>query len=155
MAGDRDRLEKLLGMLGSSFDGERANAGGFIQKMAEKRKQTVVEMVRDVLGVVERPKPRPQPQQDPYDDFWDQMARKQRESARTTNRNHPGRGLLGKLWEKRESEHLSDWDRDFIYDICDRYFGEDDLTRKQREQAERILRRVEKWERRKASEDIL
>lgn len=33
---DRDRLEKLLNMLGSPVDGEIANAGRMIQKMAER-----------------------------------------------------------------------------------------------------------------------
>jgi hypothetical protein len=33
---EKARLEKLLGMLGSSFDGERANAARLISGMAEK-----------------------------------------------------------------------------------------------------------------------
>ena len=42
---EKTRLEKLLGMLGSSFDGERANAARMISAMAEKQKLTVVELI--------------------------------------------------------------------------------------------------------------
>jgi hypothetical protein len=41
---DRVRLEKFLGMLGSSFDGERANAAGMIFKMALAQKITIAEL---------------------------------------------------------------------------------------------------------------
>ena len=42
---ERTRLEKLLGMLGSSFDGERANAARMIAAMAEAKKITINELI--------------------------------------------------------------------------------------------------------------
>jgi len=42
---ERTRLEKLLGMLGSSFDGERANAACMITDMAEAKKITINELI--------------------------------------------------------------------------------------------------------------
>ena len=53
---DKTRLSKLLGMLGSSFDGERANAAAMIQKMAEKYKLTITELVAASHGVASYPK---------------------------------------------------------------------------------------------------
>jgi hypothetical protein len=41
---DRALLEKFLGMLGSAFDGERANAAGMILKMAQSQRITIVEL---------------------------------------------------------------------------------------------------------------
>lgn len=59
---ENDRLEKLLGMLGSSFDGERANAARMISAMAEKQRLTVVDHIatgeeklgESMLSIVER-----------------------------------------------------------------------------------------------------
>ena len=42
---ERTRLEKLLEMLGSSFDGERANAARMITDMAEAKKITINELI--------------------------------------------------------------------------------------------------------------
>jgi hypothetical protein len=42
---EKTRLEKLLGMLGSSFDGERATAAAMIQRMAESKKITINELI--------------------------------------------------------------------------------------------------------------
>jgi len=47
---DRGRVEKLVGMLGSSFDGERANAAGMLQKMAEADKVSLLELLSRSLG---------------------------------------------------------------------------------------------------------
>jgi hypothetical protein len=43
---DRTRLEKLVGMLGSSFDGERLNALDMIQRMADAHKAPIHELLR-------------------------------------------------------------------------------------------------------------
>src|SRR6187402_916766 len=40
---DRERIKKLVGMLGSSFGGERDNAVRFIQKIAEDNKLSLNE----------------------------------------------------------------------------------------------------------------
>lgn len=44
---DRDKLEKLLNMLGSDFEGERANAGGMIKKMADRYNVTPAALCLD------------------------------------------------------------------------------------------------------------
>ena len=48
---DKSRLEKFLGMLGSQHDGERANAAGFISRLAVDRKLTIPDLIRKTLGV--------------------------------------------------------------------------------------------------------
>ena len=47
---DKDRLIKLIGMLGSAHAGERDNAAVFIQKMATANKMTVTELMTSVNG---------------------------------------------------------------------------------------------------------
>ena len=47
---DKDRLIKLIGMLGSAHAGERDNAAVFIQKMAAANKMTVTELMSQVGG---------------------------------------------------------------------------------------------------------
>jgi hypothetical protein len=42
---EKTKLEKLLGMFGSSFDGERANAARAIAAMAEKKRLTIIELI--------------------------------------------------------------------------------------------------------------
>jgi hypothetical protein len=41
---DRARVVKLLGMLTSEFDGERANAGAFLSKIALRYKLTIPQL---------------------------------------------------------------------------------------------------------------
>jgi hypothetical protein len=50
-AADRSRVEKLANMLASDFDGERANAGALLARMASERKVTVAEL----LGLAQGP----------------------------------------------------------------------------------------------------
>lgn len=47
---EKERLAALLGMLGSGFDGERANAALMIDKMAKARKLSIVELVKEWAG---------------------------------------------------------------------------------------------------------
>lgn len=42
---ERTRLQKLVGMLASDFDGERANAARMITRFASERKVTIVELL--------------------------------------------------------------------------------------------------------------
>ena len=42
---DRNRRDKLVGMLGSSFDGERLNALGLLQRMADNYKVPIHELL--------------------------------------------------------------------------------------------------------------
>ena len=65
---ERTRLEKLLGMLGSSFDGERANAARMIAAMAEAKKITINELIALAhLPASGQQQTKPSPQ----DDFTD------------------------------------------------------------------------------------
>lgn len=49
-ATERDRVEKLLGMLGSDQNGEQAAAATAILNVAKTRKQTIVELMRSVFA---------------------------------------------------------------------------------------------------------
>lgn len=54
----RDRLEKLLGMLGSEHDGERASAALKISDMARERQLMIVELIAIEFGSLKaKPKP--------------------------------------------------------------------------------------------------
>lgn len=47
---NRKRLEKILGMLGSDFEGERANAALLIARMAKEEGVTIVGLMVKVFG---------------------------------------------------------------------------------------------------------
>jgi hypothetical protein len=49
-AADRDRCDKLVGMLGPSFDGERLNAIGLLQRMADSYKVPIHELILGGTG---------------------------------------------------------------------------------------------------------
>lgn len=79
---ERKRLAKLAGMLGSQYDGEKLNALGMIQKLADAKKcrvdelllsgkETVREVVREVVRWRDRPQDKPEPEDD--DDWKAQM----------------------------------------------------------------------------------
>lgn len=50
-AKDREKLEKLLNMLGSDYEGERANAAGMIKKMADRYNVTPADLCLKTTGV--------------------------------------------------------------------------------------------------------
>ena len=47
---DRNRRDKLVGMLGSAFDGERLNALGLLQRMADAYRIPIHELLLDSGG---------------------------------------------------------------------------------------------------------
>jgi hypothetical protein len=51
---DRERVVKLLGMLTSDFDGERANASALISKLASKYKVTIPQLCALATGAPDR-----------------------------------------------------------------------------------------------------
>ena len=64
-------LEKLLGMLGSSFDGERTNAARRISAMAENKGLSIVELIYGARAQEQRGRQHQktaaeQPKDDPY-----------------------------------------------------------------------------------------
>jgi hypothetical protein len=136
---DKDRLEKLLGMLGSAFDGERANAASLIQKMADKHKMTINEMVTKVMSGGTAPPPPPhQPQQ-----AWSNV------NAAPKRHGQQG-GLLGNdllcgLEAALDTEALTDWERQFAIDVAGRYDRDYELSPKQITVIERIILKAARW----------
>jgi hypothetical protein len=124
---DRSRLEKLLGMLGSSFDGERANAARMIAAMAEKKGRTIVELIFGDAGP--------------------------RASARATPEAKPkprgqARSMLDRLAAVAADEEafefvLTEWELQFARDVAERYGADYELTEKQIVIVERILKKVD------------
>jgi hypothetical protein len=80
------KLRKFAGMLGSQFDGERLNALGFIQRMADAKKVRVDELLLARMVTVvksapqepprrEPPRQEPPRQEKPKSDYREQMKR--------------------------------------------------------------------------------
>lgn len=134
------RLEKLLGMLGSDFDGERANAALMISNMAKAAGKTIAEFViqggepqivyREKIVYRETPVYRYTP--DPPD-----MGDERFYEA--------GGTLLESLRNAlQHAIRLSQWEVDFATDMAHRYYSDDQLTKRQVQIAERIIRKVNK-----------
>jgi len=129
---EKTRLEKLLGMLGSSFDGERANAARMISAMAEKKNLTITELIYGASSV--RPqasyrtsKPRP---------------------AQTTADKPKSRTLLQSLSDIASTSDefeftLTEWECQFADDVSKRYSYDYELSEKQIVIAEKIIRKAE------------
>lgn len=113
---DRARLEKLLGMLGSDFEGERANAGLMIAKMAARLKLTIPEMC--VAPVSRAP-------------------RRRRERIKV-------RVLLDRLKEIAEIDfmYVGAWELEFAQDVSQKYDEDDELSEKQRKIIDRMIDKV-------------
>ena len=131
---EKTRLEKLLGMLGSSFDGERANAARMISAMAEKQGLTVVELIYGVRAQEHRgpqQKPRPkQPRDDPRAEVMsDAMLKVLAEIADDPERY----GFV-----------LTEWEFQFAVDVSAHYTRDYQLSAKQLAVAEKILRKVQR-----------
>jgi hypothetical protein len=128
---EKTRLEKLLGMLGSSFDGERANAARMIAAMAEKQKLTVVELVYGAStqhhgGQQQKPRPgQPQSDSGPQPDMLEALA---------------------KIAENRQRHELflTEWEFQFAVDVSARYSRDYELSVKQLAIVEKILRKAQR-----------
>lgn len=135
-AAERTRLEKLLGMLGSSFDGERANAARMIAAMAEAKKLSINELIAMMTqpspsssSRQQQSKPRPPPPPDDFSDIdkADDLLR-----------------MLKKIAEKPAlaSRVLTDWEIQFATDVSGRYAHDYELSEKQLVVTEKILRKA-------------
>jgi hypothetical protein len=129
-AAEKQRLAKLLGMLGSSFDGERANAARMISALAERHRLTIVEMV---LGAqqysrMEEP-PRPK-------------ARQEKAKSRSNPILTALRNIAAECddWEFT----LTEWECQFARDVSERYEADYQLSDKQMVICERIIKKVER-----------
>ena len=123
-------------MLGSSFDGERANAARMISAMAEKRRLTVVELIYGARAQQhqgrQQQKPRPEP---PKDDprakvvMPDTMLK-----------------ALAKIADnpQRYEFVLTGWEFQFAADVSARYLRDYELSAKQLAIVEKILRKAQR-----------
>ncbi len=132
--GDRNKVIKLLGMLTSDFDGERATAAAFIARMAAQYKITVPQLCCLAASLSEEPpKSTAPPPQDrrrhtssmPDDDFED-----------------VGCELLKELRAADGHPSLTSWEANFVQDVSQKYKSDEDLSPKQRAIVERICAKI-------------
>lgn len=127
------RLEKLLGMLGSSFDGERATAAAMIQRMAEAKKLTINELIAathmPASNQRQQSKPPPPP---PEPDFTD--IDKADDLLKMLRRIGEKPGIAARV--------LTPWEINFSTDVSARYNHDYDLSEKQLVIVEKILRKA-------------
>jgi hypothetical protein len=130
----KTRLEKLLGMLGSSFDGERANAARMISAMAEKQRLTVVELIFRALAQHQgRQEQKPKPEQ-PKDDPRAKVMSDTMLKALVKIADNP----------ERYEFVLTEWERQFAVDVSARYSRDYQLSEKQLAVVEKILRKAQR-----------
>jgi len=132
---EKTRLEKLLGMLGSSFDGERATAASMIQRMAEAKKMTINELIAQAhmtaAGARQQQKP-PPPQPPPEPDFTD--IDKADDLLKMLQRIADNQAVAARV--------LTPWELNFSADVAARYSHDYDLSEKQLVIVEKILRKA-------------
>ncbi len=130
---EKTRLEKLLGMLGSSFDGERANAARMIAAMAEGKKVTITELIamahQGAPSGRQQQQPKPPPPQDDFTDInqADDLLRKLKKIA--------DKPMLA-------ARVLTPWEVQFATDVAGRYAHDYELSEKQLTITEKILRKA-------------
>lgn len=141
---------KLLGMLGSDFEGERANAAAMIAKLAKAEGKTIADLVmtggetiiyRD--RIVEKTVYRDRPAEKTPDDLRNYRPEHKRKKA---SRYDAAGALAGLRWARDFEEHLSGWEMDFIEDILRKTQSDYDLTYQQVAAAWRIINKVRKIE---------
>jgi hypothetical protein len=141
---EKARLEKLLGMLGSSFDGERANAARMIAQMAEKKKLTITELIYGSQRQQsarppweEKPQPKPQPKP--------QTKAKTKPAWGASSNSQTMLSALKDIAANSDSFEfvLTAWECQFAADVSNRYAYDYELSEKQIVIVEKILRKVE------------
>jgi hypothetical protein len=161
---DRDKLAKIVGMLGSAHEGERANAGAFVDAMAKRYKLSVVDLLATALA----PEAPPPPPQNPYQNATGNaqgfhnaysQANAYRGSYDGLNAQNPhmrwsnvpksGATTTLILSLKKIADNasafefvLSGWERNFCADVADRYASDDQLSERQRAVIERICDKI-------------
>jgi len=131
---EKARLEKLLGMLGSSFDGERANAARMIAAMAEKKKLTITELIYGSPSASSRPRAEPSKPKPPPSNPFGGKSNSRSMLAALAN--------IAACSEELEFV-LTEWECQFANDVASRYAYDYELSEKQIVIVERILRKVE------------
>ena len=126
--------QKLLGMLGSSFDGQRANAARIITAMAEAKKITINELIamahQPASGSRQQQAKSPPPE--PDSDFSD--VDKIDNLLRILKRIADKPALAGRV--------LTAWEVKLATDVSARYAHDYELSEKQLVITEKILRKV-------------
>lgn len=151
----RERLAKLLGMLGSEFDGERANAARMIADMAKKEGKGVADYVmsgggpqivyrdRIVEKTVYRDRPvyrEPPETQTRAHDPEDLRAYRPKKPRAAKG---PDTIISGLRWARDFPEHLSGFEVEFIDSLLMKCANDLDLTWKQERVAHRIILKVQ------------
>jgi len=130
-AKERERVIKLIGMLGSAFDGERANAAGMLASIAEKNRMTINELMALAYAVPGKPgaaPPPPPPEPDFTDiDQADDLLR-----------------MLRRIADRPDMAErvLTMWEINFSTDVSARYSADYELSEKQLVIVEKILRKA-------------
>ena len=129
---DKKRIEKLIGMLGSAFDGERANAAAMLSKMAEARKLTLNELITAALSddsaprQTSKPPPKSEPEPDTFTDIdqADDLLR-----------------MLRRIAERPDiaARVLTNWEINFATDVSNRYERDYELSDKQLAIVQKVL----------------
>ncbi len=127
---ERSRLEKLLGMLGSSFDGERANAARMISAMAERKKVTIPELVFGPGSSPrqDREQPRAKPKRPAQPEATEML-----DALRGVRDAADDLGFVVTAWELQ-----------FCIDVAEKHSADYELSDKQAAVAQRIIDKVEK-----------
>ena len=130
---EKNRLLKLIGMLGSAFDGERANAAAMMSKMAEAKKLTLNELIalayEPASSAYSKPKPPPPPPEPDPEPFTD---------------IHQADDLLRMLQRIADRPDIAErvltaWEIQFSTDVAGRYERDYELSDKQLNVVQRIL----------------
>jgi hypothetical protein len=129
-AKQKDLVHKVLGMLGSDFDGERAVAAKKISDIAKSCKLSIPDMMRLCYASTAqqyRSPPPPPPNKEPWHTFGGDDGLLE---------------LLRQLAQEWGPEPLSAWEANFVKDICNR--DPTYLSDKQIVVIERIIAKYEK-----------
>ena len=134
---DKKRIEKLIGMLGSAFDGERANAAAMLSKMAEARKLTLNELITAAMSDDSAPRrtskpppePEPEPKSDAFSDFTD------------VDQANDLLLMLRRIADRPDiaSRVLTNWEVNFSTDVSNRYERDYELSDKQLAIVQKVL----------------
>ena len=127
---EKNRLLKLIGMLGSAFDGERANAAAMMSKMAEAKKLTLNELIalayEPASSAYSKPKPPPPEPEETFTnvDQADDLLR-----------------MLQRIADRPDIAErvLTAWEIQFSTDVAGRYERDYELSEKQLNVVQRIL----------------
>lgn len=130
-------------MLGSAHDGERANAAGFLDRMAKTYKLTLPELMAQAYAKAATPPPKPPPPPPPKP----APAFHQQQTRPPAGFHSVDDAVLQELARAAEvCRWLTKWERDFATDVSERYTSNDELSEKQASIVARIILKLRDWE---------